>query len=91
MNTDPPNHQSSLTVRGIYGLSAVLAALALALKGNHWNHTGIAEWGPTLTLLGLLVLMATGALNVARGPLRLCLSIIGVVGIACGSLIVFTR
>ena len=75
----------------MYGVAAVIVALALALHSIDWIRTDVFAWGPALSMSGLLVLMTTGALNVPQGPLRLCLSIAGVLSIACGSLIQFTH
>jgi hypothetical protein len=91
MKATPPSHQSSVAARVICGVAALLGTLALALRVNHWARTGVAAWGPTLTMSGLIVLMTTGAFNVPRGPLRWCLSAGGVLSIACGSLMVFIQ
>lgn len=91
MKAAPPDHQSFLNTRVIQVVAVVVIALALALKANNWVHTGVIEWGPALSMSGMLILMTTGACNVPRGALRLCLSIAGVLSIAWGSVIVFTH
>ncbi len=87
MKDVPPNHQLPMAVRVVSGVAAVTAALALAdrIRG------GVTSWGPVFSLSGLLVLMTTNALDVPRGALRSCLRIAGVLSVACGSLIYFSR
>jgi hypothetical protein len=80
-----------MSARVLCGVAAVLGVLALALHASRWVRTGVVAWGPALSMSGLIVLMTTGAFNVPRGPLRLVLSVVGVLGIVGGSVIAFAR
>lgn len=89
MNPSASPTRMSLALRVGYAIAALVTAAALALHATTWMRTGAIQWGPALSMLGLLVLMATGALALPYGKSRTVLTIIGIAGVAVGAGVVF--
>jgi hypothetical protein len=87
-DTDRPLVRSTM-LRAGYGVAAALAAIALALHASNWVRSGTVKWGPGASMVGLLILMLTGALDVPRGTVRNTLSAVGVSLVLVGAAILF--
>jgi len=83
--------KSPRSVRIAFGVAAVLAALALSLHASNWVRRGTVNWAAAVNMLGLLVLVVTGALDPPRGRLRLALGVIAVLLIVPSAILLILR
>ena len=82
---------SSRTTRFAFGVAAALALVALALHASTWLRRGAIDWAAAGNMLGLLVLMATGAFDPPHGRLRLALTLVALALIVPSAFFMFAR
>ena len=58
-----------------FSFAAVLAGAALALHASNWFRSGVVDWPVALNIVGLLVLMLTGAIDPPNGPIRIACTV----------------
>ena len=62
---------SAPITRWAFGFAAALAGAALALHASNWFRSGVVNWPVALNIVGLLVLMLTGAVDPSNGLIRI--------------------
>ena len=83
--------RASTSVRLAFGAAAVLVVVALALHLSNWMRKGTADWVAAVNMVGLLVLVATGALDPPRGRLRLALGVVALLLILPSAILLLLR
>ena len=59
----------------MFGVATTLAAVALVLHFSNWRREGTVNWPAAFSMVGLLVLTATGTFDPPPGRLRLALTL----------------
>lgn len=77
--------KSSAVTRAMFAFAAGIAIFGLILHIQNWQKGAPFDWSTTVSMSGLVVLTATGAIDPPPGPLRLTLSIIAVTLIFTGA------
>ena len=83
--------KSSRSVRIVFGVAALLVTVALSLHASNWVRQGTVDWVAAVNMVGLLVLVATGALDPPRGRLRLALGVVAVLLIVPSAILLVLR
>jgi len=83
--------KSSRLVRIVFGVAALLVIFALSLHVSNWVRQGTVNWAAAVNMVGLLVLVATGALDPPRGRLRLALGVVAVLLIVPSAILLILR
>ncbi len=82
---------SSRATRIAFGTAAAFVLVALGLHAATWLRRGTIDFAAAGNMLGLLVLMATGAFDPPHGRLRLALSLIALALIVPSSFFLLAR
>jgi len=82
---------TSRTTRLAFGFAAVVVLVALCLQLSNWLRVGVVNWPIAVNMLGLLVLMTTGAVDPPAGPFRLGLTVIALALILPSSFLLVWR
>ena len=82
---------TSHTTRLAFGFAAVVIVAALGLHVSNWLRVGLINWPIAMNMLGLLVLMTTGAVDPPAGPFRLGLTVIALALILPSSFLLVWR
>ena len=83
--------KSPRSIRILFGLAALLVIFALSLHASNWVRQGTVNWVAAVNMVGLLVLVATGALDPPRGRLRLALGAVAVLLIVPSAILLILR
>jgi len=83
--------KSSRLVRIVFGVAALLVIFALSLHASNWVRQGTVNWAAAVNMVGLLVLVVTGALDPPRGRLRLALGVVAVLLIVPSAILLILR
>ena len=83
--------KSSRLVRIVFGVAALLVIFALSLHVSNWVRQGTVNWAAAVNMVGLLVLVVTGALDPPRGRLRLALGVVAVLLIVPSAILLILR